>query len=94
MSKRLSLDLAKVIQDTRTIATAAAVANVEGQIVPVESRSDVLNAIWAAEGLLEALQDLQGRSENQWAAAEREKRWQERLARLEANKKDSDGPES
>lgn len=94
MSKRLSLDLAKVIQDTRTIATAAAVANVEGQIAPVESRSDVLNAIWAAEGLLEALQDLQGRSENQWAAAEREKRWQERLARLEANKKDSDGPES
>lgn len=94
MSKRLSLDLAKVIQDTRTIATAAAVANVEGQIVPVESRSDVLNAIWAAEGLLEALQDLQGRSENQWAAAEREKRWQERLARLEANKKDSDGSES
>lgn len=94
MSKKLSLDLAKVIQDTRTIATATAVANVEGQIAPVESRSDVLNAIWAAEGLLEALQDLQSRSENQWAAVEREKRWQERLARLEANKKDSDGSES
>lgn len=92
MTRKLSLDLAKVTQDTRTIATATAVANAEGQIAPVESRSDVLNAVWAAEGLLEALENLRDRSEAQWAAEERERRRQGRMARREARERDSDGP--
>lgn len=74
MTRKLSLDLAKVAQDTRTIATATAVANAEGQIAAPESRSDVLNAVWAAEGLLEALQELRDRSKSQWEVDEREKR--------------------
>lgn len=94
MTRKLSLDLSKVIQDTRTIATATAVANAEGQIAAPESRSDVLNAVWAAEGLLEALRSLQNRSEAQWEADELEKRWQERLATLEADRKESDGSEN
>ncbi len=81
MTRKLSLDLAKVAQDTRTIATATAVANAEGQIAAPESRSDVLNAVWAAEGLLEALENLRDRSADQWEADERERRYQEMIAR-------------
>lgn len=94
MTRKLSLDLAKVTQDTRIIATATAVANAEGQIAAVESRSDVLNAVWAAEGLLEALENLRDRSEAQWDADDRERRHQERIARLEARQRDSDGSAS
>lgn len=73
---------------------AAAMANAEGQLAPVDSRSDVLNAIWAAEGLLESLEDLRNRSESQWAADDLERRHQERLARREAREKDADGSAS
>lgn len=90
MTRKLSLDLGKVIQDTRTIATATAVANAEGQIAAPESRSDVLNAVWAAEGLLEALENLRDRSEAQWDADDRERRYQEMVARREARSSDDE----
>lgn len=90
MSRRLSLDLGKVIQDTHTIATATALANAEGQIAPESSRTDVLNALWAAEGLLEALENLRNRSEVQWRAEDLERRQQERLARITARSEATD----
>lgn len=80
MGTNLSLDLAKVELDTRTIANATALANAEGQLVPEERRQEILEALWSAENLLVAIQDLHSRSEERWRTEDRERR----LAELDA----------
>lgn len=85
MAKKLSLNLTKVIEDTRVVASAVGLSNAEQQVgVEVSDREQLRSAIWAAESLLENLQLLSERSEAQYEevlAEERLKAMDERQAR-------------
>lgn len=83
----LSLNLSKVTDDTIALRRAVALANAEEQLAEEDSRDELKQALWAAEGLVEELNLLSRRSDDRLHKIAQEKRYQDMLDRRSADRK-------